>query len=119
MLLFMVITSVKAQLAEVAQPDSFQLDSIIQLIDEPKEPRFINIVDKEEIKIYLYHPDRIDMQKPHTKDEYYFVATGSGKYFYDGRTIDFKQGDLLFAEAGKDHKFVDFTSDLFVWVIFY
>jgi mannose-6-phosphate isomerase-like protein (cupin superfamily) len=67
----------------------------------------------------LYHSINKDEQQPHRKDEYYFVAKGSGEFIYDGKNIPFKTGDLLFPAAMKEHRFVNFTDDLLVWVLFY
>ncbi|HJN61512.1 MAG TPA: cupin domain-containing protein, partial [Alphaproteobacteria bacterium] len=31
----------------------------------------------------------------------------------------FAAGDVLFAPAGLEHRFVNFTDDFYVWVVFY
>jgi mannose-6-phosphate isomerase-like protein (cupin superfamily) len=58
-------------------------------------------------------------QTPHTRDEVYVVASGSGRYQVDGNETAFGPGDLLFAAAHAPHGFVDYTDDLAIWIVFY
>lgn len=67
----------------------------------------------------IYRPVKVDLQEPHTKDELYVVATGSG-YFVNGEKREkFEAGEVLFLPAGAVHRFEDFTEDFSTWVIFY
>jgi mannose-6-phosphate isomerase-like protein (cupin superfamily) len=69
--------------------------------------------------VELYSPFGHDPQKPHTRDEVYFVARGQG-FFYDGERHHVVQaGSFLFVPAGQIHQFEDFSSDFVVWVVFY
>ena len=71
------------------------------------------------IVVELYTPVGHDPQKPHTRDEVYFVALGTG-FFFDGeQRYAVKAGSFLFVPAGQIHRFEDFSSDFTVWVIFY
>jgi len=47
------------------------------------------------------------------------VAEGRGTFACEGNRGPFGPGDLLFAPAGAEHRFEDFTDDLTVWVVFY
>ena len=67
----------------------------------------------------LYAPRGVDDQQPHLQDELYFVVKGSGTFVRDGERVQFGPGDALFAAAGAEHRFEDFTDDLALWVIFY
>ncbi|WP_420595746.1 cupin domain-containing protein [Deinococcus sp.] len=67
----------------------------------------------------LYAPRGQDFQTPHLKDEVYLVISGSGTYFCEGERRPFGPGDLLFAAAGQEHHFENFSDDFAVWVIFY
>ena len=67
----------------------------------------------------LYAPKGVDSQTPHERDEFYVVISGTGRYGRAGETVDFKPGDLLFAAANEEHRFVDFTEDFAVWVLFF
>ncbi|HYE33274.1 MAG TPA: cupin domain-containing protein [Methylomirabilota bacterium] len=77
------------------------------------------IFQRGAVVVELYSPEGIDPQKPHTRDELYFVARGSG-YFFDGQTRrEIQAGAFIFVPAGQAHRFEDFTPDLAVWVVFY
>lgn len=81
--------------------------------------RFATIFERGSLVVEIYAPRGLDSQQPHTRDEIYFVAAGSGEYVCgDTRTI-FAEMDLLFAAAGVKHRFENFTDDLLVWVLFY
>ena len=67
----------------------------------------------------LYGPRGVDDQQPHTQDELYFVARGSGTFVCGGERVAFQTGDALFAAAGVEHRFEDFTDDFETWVVFY
>jgi mannose-6-phosphate isomerase-like protein (cupin superfamily) len=69
--------------------------------------------------VELYTPVGRDPQKPHTRDEVYFVARGTG-FFFDGeQRHSVRAGSFLFVPAGQIHRFEDFSSDFAVWVVFY
>jgi len=67
----------------------------------------------------LYAPRGDDDQQPHHQDELYFVVKGSGTFYCDGERAQFGPGDALFAAAGVEHRFEDFTEDFETWVVFY
>ena len=69
--------------------------------------------------VELYAPVACDPQKPHTRDEVYFVTRGRG-FFFDGeRRHSVEAGSFLFVPAGQVHRFEDFSSDFVAWVVFY
>ena len=69
--------------------------------------------------VELYAPVARDPQKPHTRDEVYFVTRGRG-FFFDGeRRHSVEAGSFLFVPAGQVHRFEDFPSDFVAWVAFY
>ena len=71
------------------------------------------------LAVEFYKPVGHDPQKPHTRDEVYFVTRGHGSFF-DGRERHaVKAGSFLFVPAGQIHRFEDFSSDFAVWVMFY
>jgi len=71
------------------------------------------------LTVEIYAPKGTDLQQPHTRDELYIVAAGSGTFFVEGQRMQFGPGDALFAAAGEVHRFEHFTEDLLVWVAFY
>jgi mannose-6-phosphate isomerase-like protein (cupin superfamily) len=80
---------------------------------------FALLFEHGSLQVEIYAPRGADTQKPHTRDELYVVASGSGWFFIEGRRLRFSPGDALFAAAGEVHRFEDFTDDFVVWVMFY
>ena len=69
--------------------------------------------------VELYTPVGQDPQKPHARDEVYFVARGKGLFFDGAQRHSVEAGSFLFVPAGHLHRFEDFSSDFAVWVAFY
>lgn len=67
----------------------------------------------------LYTPVGEDRQQPHTRDEIYVVARGSGLFFDGNERRPVEPGAFVFVAAGQPHRFEDFTDDFAVWVFFY
>src|SRR5262245_20804240 len=71
------------------------------------------------LEVEIYRPDTIDRQQPHTRDEIYVVLSGSGEFVLADVRQPFEPGEILFAAAGVEHRFENFTSDFVTWVFFY
>ena len=71
------------------------------------------------LEVEIYKPVQVDLQTPHTRDEIYVIASGSGTFINGDRTHPFETGEVLFVPAGVEHRFVDFTEDFSTWVFFY
>jgi len=69
--------------------------------------------------VELYTPVGHDPQKPHTRDEFYFVTRGRGSFFDGEQRHCVEPGSFIFVPAGQIHRFEDFSSDFAVWVAFY
>jgi mannose-6-phosphate isomerase-like protein (cupin superfamily) len=69
--------------------------------------------------VEIYTPAGKDPQKPHTRDEVYLVARGTGKFFDGTKRHAVEAGSFLFVPAGQVHRFEDFSTDFAVWVAFY
>lgn len=69
--------------------------------------------------IGLYAPRGKDPQQPHLQDEVYVVMQGRGEFICGDNQRAFAPGDVLFVPAGLEHRFVDFSDDFQVWVVFY
>ena len=67
----------------------------------------------------IYAPRGRDPQTPHARDEVYIVASGSGEFVSGEARETFGPNDFLFAPAGVEHRFENFTEDFYVWVLFY
>ena len=71
------------------------------------------------LQVKLYAPRGTDPQQPHTRDEAYVVARGSGWFINGGRRHPIATHDVLFVKAGVVHRFEAFSDDFLVWVFFY
>jgi len=80
---------------------------------------FVEFFSHGSLVVELYKPDKVDKQTPHTRDEVYIIASGTGRFFNAGTYVDFSAGDFLFVPAGVEHRFEEFTDDFSTWVIFY
>ena len=69
--------------------------------------------------VEIYKPRETDKQTPHLQDELYVVISGSGVFLNGEVRSPFQAGDILFAPAGAEHRFENFTDDFATWVIFY
>ena len=68
------------------------------------------------MELRWYAPRGEDAQTPHNQDEIYIVATGTGTFLRAGERFRFGPGDALFVD---EHRFIDFSEDFAVWVVFY
>ena len=96
-----------------------QVTEALTKLPSPDGKRFATIFEHGSLAVEIYAPRGIDPQQPHTRDEVYFVASGSGVYVCGDIRQTFGPTDLLFAAAGVAHRFENFTDDFVVWVLFY
>ena len=71
------------------------------------------------LELGFYAPVQVDLQQPHEQDEVYVIVSGSGRFVNDGVVTEFGPGDALFVPAGVEHRFVEFSDDTEMWVVFY
>lgn len=80
---------------------------------------FLELFRHGSLQVELYQPHLVDHQQPHTRDEVYLIAAGSGSFYYEGQRYPFHAGDFLFVPAGAEHRFESFSPDFLTWVLFY
>jgi mannose-6-phosphate isomerase-like protein (cupin superfamily) len=85
----------------------------------PDGKRFATVLEHGSLVVEIYAPRGIDPQQPHTRDEAYIVMQGSSEFINGESRQRIAPGDFLFVPAGVVHRFLNFTDDLVVWVIFY
>jgi mannose-6-phosphate isomerase-like protein (cupin superfamily) len=71
------------------------------------------------LQVKMYRPAGQDPQKPHTRDELYVIARGTGWFVNGDERHAFRTGDVLFVPAGVTHRFEEFSDDFCTWVMFY
>lgn len=96
----------------------FPYDEVLNQVKTGKKP-FFEVFRRGSVSIELYAPDQIDRQQPHDQDEIYVVASGTGFFIKAKEIIAVKMGDAIWVPAQEEHRFIDFSADFAVWVIFY
>jgi len=79
----------------------------------------VPIFSDASVDVELYTPQGNDPQKPHDRDELYFVARGSGLFFDGASRHSVEAGSFIFVPAGQVHRFEGFSREFAVWVVFY
>jgi mannose-6-phosphate isomerase-like protein (cupin superfamily) len=96
-----------------------KLDDALKRLPGPQGERSVALFEHGSLVVKLYAPRGSDPQTPHSRDEVYVVAKGSGEFVCTGARQTFAPQDVLFAAAGVEHRFENFTEDFAVWVFFY
>ena len=81
--------------------------------------RFAEAFGHGTMRVGFYAPRGSDTQTPHTQDELYVVVAGTGTFVKDGDKRKFAPNDVIFVEAGAEHRFIEFTPDFAAWVVFW
>jgi Cupin domain. len=95
------------------------LDEALKRLPGPQGERSVALFEHGSLVVKLYAPRGSDPQTPHSRDEVYVIAQGSGEFVCAGARQTFGPNDVLFAAAGVEHRFESFTEDFAVWVFFY
>jgi mannose-6-phosphate isomerase-like protein (cupin superfamily) len=95
------------------------IDEALARLPGPGGERSVTVFEHGSLLVKVYAPRGSDPQKPHTRDEVYVVVEGSGEFVNGSTRERFGAGDFLFAAAGEEHRFENFSDDLAVWVLFY
>ena len=108
--------------AVVMNPDSSQKISLSEALHRLPGPQNENVValfEHGSLVVKLYAPRGNDPQTPHSRDEIYVVAQGSGDFVCGKARTSFEPYDVLFVGAGVEHRFENFSDDFATWVFFY
>lgn len=80
--------------------------------------RYVTMFHHGNLELEFYKPAGTDPQKPHTRDEVYFVISGSGWFVRGTERQRFGAGEVLYLPAGQPHRFEEFSDDFAAWAIF-
>jgi len=95
------------------------LAEALQRLPGPQEENVVTVFEHGSLVTKLYAPRVIDPQAPHSRDEVYVVAQGTGEFVCGGTRHPFQPHDVLLVAACVEHRFEKFTDDFAVWVFFY
>jgi len=94
------------------------ISGALQQLDKHDQP-FLELFSHGSLVVEMYQPDGIDHQQPHSRDELYVVAQGTGWFINGVDRQPVEPGEVLFVPAGVKHRFEDFSDDFATWVMFY
>lgn len=97
----------------------FTLAEALERLPGPQREDSVSVFEHGSLVVKLYAPRGQDLQTPHSRDEIYVVANGSGEFVCGDERQAFAGHDVLFAAAGVAHRFENFSDDFYVWVFFY
>lgn len=98
--------------------DRLTVPRALSELDGQSEP-FKTLFEHGSLQVEIYRPILVDHQTPHTRDEIYVIASGSGQFICGQKTQEFEVGEVLFVPAGVEHRFINFSDDFSTWVFFY
>ena len=85
----------------------------------PEGQRSVEVFRDGDVEIRFTARPTSGPQVPHTRDEFYIVASGTARYRWDGGETQIGPGDMMFAAARTAHGYDQFSDDFSVWVVFY
>ncbi|HEX6550875.1 MAG TPA: cupin domain-containing protein [Gammaproteobacteria bacterium] len=99
--------------------DRLTPENALQKLAAIEGREFMELFRHGSLAIEIYKPDRVDRQRPHSRDELYVIISGSGQFRSGTARYPFQPGEVLFVPAGVEHRFEEFTEDFATWVFFY
>lgn len=82
-------------------------------------PEYLISFNNGDCLIEYWTPRAEDTQLPHDRDEVYVLIAGSSDFEMGGERRAVKAGDLIFVPAGVPHRFLSFSDDLAMWIVFF
>ena len=106
---------------DIAAGSTFQLamEQAAARVADDAVVRSVPLFRHGTLLVKYYAPRGSDAQTPHTRDELYVIAKGTGIFFDGTSRRPFLPGALIFAAAGVPHRFEEFSDDFGAWVMFY
>ena len=101
------------------EQERITLAEAFAMVPTPEGRRSAAVFEHGSLQVKLYAPLGTDPQQPHTRDEAYVVARGTGWFVNGSHRHAFAPHDVLFVKAGVVHRFDEVSDDLRVWVFFY
>ncbi len=90
----------------------------LRRLEQAGGQRYVTMFKHGPLELEYYQPQGQDPQQPHTRDEVYFVISGSGWFVQGSERRQFASGEVIYAPAGSPHHFEDFSEDFATWAIF-
>lgn len=103
----------------------FTIDEFLEKLPLPANEKWkdgtfdAEAFEKGNVRLIFFAPRETDYQTFHDRDEFYFIARGSGKLVIENEKFECETGDAFFVPAKKEHRFENFTEDFATWAIFF
>ena len=94
-----------------------QIAELLQRIGDERYHEFLR-VPAMSAGIYVLPPGATDAQTPHNEDEIYYVVRGKAKMRLGREEREVREADVIFVEAGLEHRLFDIAEELILLVIF-
>ncbi|MFO1050399.1 MAG: cupin domain-containing protein [Geminicoccaceae bacterium] len=96
------------------------LDRIMASLEETADGKRVAYpIRHGSMRVGVYAPRGRDPQSPHEQDEIYIVISGRGTFVKGAERRPFGPGDVIFVEAGAEHRFEEFDAEFATWVVFW
>jgi len=108
---------------ETSSPEEgsgWQLFDLTELQEGASSTGYLRLVDEDSLSagIYRLPAGGSDGQSPHQRDEIYYVLQGEAVLEVEDDLLEVSAGSIAYVQAGAAHRFVDFSEDVAVLVIF-
>ncbi|MDJ1499051.1 cupin domain-containing protein [Xanthocytophaga agilis] len=104
----------------VFSPDTFLKNLPLPATEKWKDGVwYIEVYRHGTMQLEIFAPKNKDYQTPHEQDELYIIISGTSEFIKESEHYTCKVGDVIFVEAGRVHRFENFSDDFITWVIFY
>jgi len=103
----------------------FTIDEFSEKLPLPPTPVWtegkwdVEPFEREGVTLVFFAPRGVDHQTFHDRDEFYFIARGTGEVVIGGERQTFTAGDAFFVDALVEHKFENFSDDFATWAVFF
>ncbi|MBT8401559.1 MAG: cupin domain-containing protein [Rhodothermia bacterium] len=107
----------KAQETGVAE--SYVVEQVVSDLKATSH-RYRKLLDRQSMSagVYILPSGATDSQRPHDRDEIYYVISGTGKLVVESDTLAAVPGVALFVAANADHQFIEIGDALELLVVF-
>jgi mannose-6-phosphate isomerase-like protein (cupin superfamily) len=102
---------------EVPQSELLHIAELLQRLGGKRYHEFLR-VPAMSAGIYVLQAGATDNQTPHKEDEIYCVVRGKAKMRLGREEREVREADVIFVEAGLEHRFFDIPEELVLLVIF-
>jgi mannose-6-phosphate isomerase-like protein (cupin superfamily) len=102
---------------EEPQSKVLNVAELLQRFGDKRYHEFLR-VPAMSVGIYVLQAGATDNQTPHKEDEIYYVVRGQAKMQLAREEREVREADVIFVEAGLEHRFFDIGEELVLLVIF-